>query len=162
MIKKLAIVALALIAFGGTMSAYAWFDTLQETKQETLTIGEGTDLVLQVKATAPAGKVLIPNGTVLGVNDVNQIVLSYDLNLSKVTQSNLQLNTSTSNILINGDASYASYVNIVITPTTTNINSDIVTVTVTVTLTEPLTEVIYNAIYNGEITFDITFTASQQ
>lgn len=161
MIKKLAIVALAVVAFGGTVSAYAWWDTLQETQSETLTVGEGTDLLLEVNATAPAGKVLVPSGVIMGVNDVDEIVLSYDVVLSKQAQSDLTLSVSVSNILISGSADYASYVNIGITPSSASINSDTITVTVTVTLTTPATEAIYNAIYNGDITFDLTFVAVQ-
>ena len=160
MIKKLVIVALAFAMFGGTMSAYAWWDSLAETQSETLTIGEGTDLVLAVNATAPAGKVLVPSGVVMGVNDVNEIVLSYDVNLSKEAQSDLELIIGVSNILIDGESTNASLVNIAVTPSTASINGDVVTVTVTVTLTEPLTESIYNAVVNGDITFDLTFNAS--
>ncbi len=160
MIRKLSILLVVLAAFGGTVSAYSWWDTLQVTQSETLTIGEGTDLVLAVNATAPAGKVLVPDGVVLGVNDVDEIVLSYDVNLSKEAQSDLELNTSVSNLLIDGDDTYISYVVIDVTPSTVDINDDTITVTVTVTLTEPLTEVIYNAVVNGDITFDLTFNAS--
>ncbi len=160
MIRKLAIVLVALLAFGGTVSAYSYWDTLQETQSETLTIGEGTDLVVAVNATAPPGKVLVPTGVVMGVNDVDAIVLSYDVNLSKEAQSALSLSTTASNILINGDATHASYVNISIAPVTTSINNGVVTITVTVTLTEPLTEAIYDAIINQNITFDLTFNAS--
>ena len=160
MIKKLGIVLVALVAFGGTVSAYSWWDTLQETQAETLEIGEGTDLVLAVNASAPEGKVLVPTGVVMGINDVNEIVLSYDVNLSKQAQSDLSLSTIVSNILINGDATNAYLVNISVTPSNTNINNGVVTITVTVTLSEPATEAIYNAIVNGDITFDLTFNAS--
>lgn len=159
MFKKLAIVLVALLAFGGTVSAYAWWDTLQETQNETLTVGEGTDLVVAVNATAPAGKVLVPAGVVLGVNDVNQIELTYDVNLSKEAQSALTLAVTASNVKIGGDATNAGLVNIAISPNQ-SVNSSVVTVTVTVTLTEPDTEVIYNAIINNDITFDLTFIAS--
>lgn len=159
MFKKLAIVLVALLALGGTVSAYAWWDTLQEEKSETLTVGEGTDLVVNVNVSEQAGKNLIPTGNVLGVNDVNEVVLTYDVNLSKQLQSNLTLGVTASNVLIGGDATNAGLVNIVITPNQ-DINSDVVTVTVTVTLTEPTTEAIYNAIINDDITFDLTFIAS--
>ena len=105
MIRRLAIVALAIVAFGGTVSAYAWWDTLEVTQNEVLEIGEGTDLVVEVNTSAPVGKVLVPSGVVLGINDVNEIVLSYDLNLSKEAQSALTLNTSVSNVEIDGDDS---------------------------------------------------------
>ena len=160
MIRKLVIALVALLALGGTVSAYAWWDTLQETQSETLTVGEGTDLVVAVNATAPAGKVLIPAGKVLGVNDVNSIVLSYDVNLSKTTQSDLTLDVAASNVQIDGSTTNAGLINIAISPASTAVNSSVVTVTVTVTLTEPTTEAIYNAIINGDITFDLTFVAS--
>jgi hypothetical protein len=160
MIKKLAILVVALVALGGTVSAYAWWDTLQESQSETLTIGEGTDLVVAANAVAPAGKVLVPSGVVLGVNDVNSIVLSYDLNLSKEAQSALTLSSSVSNILIDGSSVNAGLVNISVTPSSTSINNGVVTVTVTVTLTEPTTEAVYDAIINNDITFDLTFNAS--
>ncbi len=160
MIRRLAIVALAIVAFGGTVSAYAWWDTLEVTQNEVLEIGEGTDLVVEVNTSAPVGKVLVPSGVVLGINDVNEIVLSYDLNLSKEAQSALTLNTSVSNVEIDGDDSYASYVNIDITPSSTSINNGVITVTVTITLTEPLTEAIYDEIINADISFDLTFNAS--
>ena len=159
MFKKLAIVLVALLALGGTVSAYAWWDTLQETQNETLTVGEGTDLVVNVTASAPSGKVLIPAGQVLGVNDVNEIVLQYNVNLTKELQSDLTLAVTASNVLIGGDATNAGLVNIAITPNQ-NINSSTVSVTVTVTLTEPTTAEIYNAIINDDITFDLTFNAS--
>lgn len=160
MFKKLAILLVALVALGGTVSAYAWWDTLQETQSETVTIGEGTDLVVAVNATAPVGKVLVPTGKAIGTNDVDSIVLTYDVNLSQATTNDLTLNVAASNVLIGGDATNAGLVNIHITPSTTAVNSGTVLVTVTVTLTEPATEAIYNAIVNGSITFDLTFSAT--
>ena len=160
MIKKLAILLVALVTLGGSVSAFAWWDTTTQTQNEILTVGEGTTLTMDVVAAAPVGKVLVPSGVVLGINDVNEIVLSYDLNLSKEAQSALTLNTSVSNVEIDGDDSYASYVNIDITPSSTSINNGVITVTVTITLTEPLTEAIYEDIINADISFDLTFNAS--
>jgi hypothetical protein len=160
MIKKLAVVLVALLVFGGSVSAFAWWDTLQETQNETVTIGEGTDLVVAVNASAPAGKVLVPSGVTIGVNDVESIVLTYDVNLSKVTASDLTLGVTATNVTIDGDGTYAGLVGIVINPSSTNINNGNVVVTVTVTLTEPTTEAIYDSIVNGVISFDLVFNAS--
>lgn len=162
MMRKLMIALVALLALGGTVSAYAWWDTLQETQSETLTIGEGTDLVVAVTATAPVGKVLVPSGVVLGANDVDSIVLTYDVNLSKEAVSDLNLSVSASNVQINESTTNAGLVNIAVTPnvaTPVN-NTTVVTVTVTVTLNEPTTEAEYNAIVNQDITFDLTFSAA--
>jgi hypothetical protein len=160
MIKKLAIALVALLAMGGTVSAFAWWDTLTETQNETLTIGEGTDLVVGVNVAAPAGATLIPNGFVLGPNDVDSIVLSYNVNLSKVTASDLTLSVSATNVTIGGLTTNAGLVGIVISPSSTTINNSVVVVTVTVTLSEPASEAVYNAVINGQIAFDLVFNAA--
>ncbi len=161
MIKKIIILVVAVaVTFGGSISAYSWWDTLQEQQVEELTIGEGTDLILAVNATAPVGKVLVPSGVVMGVNDVDEIVLSYDINLSKEAQNDLELNVVVSELLINGNVANISLVNISVTPSTVDINDNVVTITVTVSIDEPLTEAIYNDIANGDITFNLTFNAS--
>ena len=68
MLKKLVVLLVALFAIGGSVSAYAWWDTLQQTQNETLTVGEGTTLTVDVVATAPVGKVLVPSGTIFLMN----------------------------------------------------------------------------------------------
>mgnify|MGYP001007664979 CR=1 FL=1 len=76
MFKKLAIVLVALVAFGGTVSAYAWWDTLQtEQTGQTLTIGEGTVLTVAANPSAELGKNLVPDEALLGVNDVKSYTL---------------------------------------------------------------------------------------
>ncbi len=160
MIKKLAIALVALLALGGTVSAFAWWDTLQETQNETLTVGEGTDLVLATVATAPAGKVLVPSGVILKTNDVNEITLTYNVNLDQTLATALNLNVAASNVQVGGATTHAGLVNINITQASSTVNNTQVLVTVVVTLTEPADEAAYNAIINQDITFDLTFSAS--
>lgn len=164
MIRKLALVVIALITFGGSVGAFAWWDTLSESRTaETLTIGEGTDLTITVNASAEAGKTLVPSGVILGANDVTSYTFTYDLVLSKQAAADLTLDATVSNVQIDGSAVNAGL--ITVTPTynaSQAINADTtVVVTLTVTMTEPSTEAIYNVVANGAITFDVTFNATQ-
>ena len=163
MIRRLVLVLVALVTFGGTVGAYAWWDNLTETRtNETLTIGEGADLTITVNASAEAGKTLVPSGALLGANDVTSYTFTYDLVLSKQLASDLTLTATVSNIQIDGATTNASL--ITVTPTyslSQTINADTtVVVTLTVTMAEPSTEAIYNAVANGVITFDVTFNAN--
>jgi hypothetical protein len=163
MLKRLALVLVALVTFGGSIGAYAWWDTLEETRTaETLSIGEGTDLTITVNASAEAGKTLIPTGVVVGANDVTSYTFTYDLALNKQAAADLTLTAVVSNIQIGGDGTNAGL--ITVTPSYSAsqvINADTtVVVTLTVTMTEPATEAVYNAVANQDITFDVTFTAN--
>lgn len=163
MVRKLLLVLVALVTFGGTVGAYAWWDTLTENRtNETLTIGEGADLTITVNASAEAGKTLVPSGTLLGANDVTSYTLTYDLALNKQLASDLTLTAAVSNVAIGGSTVNAGLVTV--TPTysvSQAINADTtVVVTLTVTLAEPTTEAIYNAVANADITFDVTFNAN--
>lgn len=160
MFKKLLVALVALVAIGGTVSAYSWWDTLQEETSETITIGEGTDLVLNVTAAVPTGKTLVPAGVVLTTNDLDQITLTYTVNLTQTALTDLNLSVIADNVKIGGLTTYASLVNIVVTNEAT-VNSAVDTVTVVVTLTEPADFTAYQAIINQAITFDLTFSASQ-
>jgi hypothetical protein len=161
MFKKLSFILLALFVLGGTAVAYAYWDNLQQTQNETITIGNGVTLQKEAVAVAPAGKVLVPTGVVLKANDVTSIVLTYNVKLDEAALTALNLSVSASNIQINGSSDYENLVNIAISPATTTVNATNVLITVTVTLTAPATVEIYNLIKNQPITFTLTFTATQ-
>lgn len=158
MIKKLAIAFVVLLAMGGTVSAFAWWDTLQETQSETLIIGEGNDLVVSVNVGATGDK-LIPTGMALASGEVNSITLTYNVNLSKTSAANLTFSVLASNVLINGLAANAGLVVIAIDAPVV-LNNGVSGVTVVITLSEPTTEAIYNLVKNQNITFDLIFSAT--
>jgi len=162
--KKLMVVLVALLALGGTVTAYSWWDNLEEQKSETLVVGEGIDLVVSDSVVTPAGKVLVPSEAVLKANDITEIVLTYNVNLDKAANQALDLNVVESNVLVGGVNTYSSLVEFVISTdvTATTVNADVVVVTVTISLGNPVDQTAYNAIINQDITFDLTFTATQQ
>ena len=158
--RNLLVVVLAIMLIGGLSASYAVWDNLSVAQEETINIGEGTSIQLAVVLEAPAGKKLVPNGVVMGPNDVDEVVLTYNVKLSRVAAADLTLSVVASDVEINGVDTYAGLVNIAIAHDAA-INSDDVLVTVTVTLTEPATPEAYNAIYNQDITFTLTFSAAQ-
>ena len=158
--KFMAAIAVAIV-LGGSAFAYAWWDNLDQTQEETLTIGQGVTLEVAASAVAPEGKFLVPTGAVLKANDVTEIVLTYNVALDQAVINPLTLSVVASDVLINADATYADLVNINIVKAETTVNNVDVLVTVTVTLTEPATEVAYNAVHNQPITFTLSFSATQ-
>ncbi|MDD4355488.1 MAG: hypothetical protein PHP61_06290 [Candidatus Izemoplasmatales bacterium] len=158
--KFMAAIAVAIV-LGGSAFAYAWWDNLDQTQEETLTIGQGVTLEVAASAVAPEGKFLVPTGAVLKANDVTEIVLTYNVALDQAVINPLTLSVVASDVLINADATYADLVNINIVKAETTVNNADVLVTVTVTLTEPATELAYNAVHNQPITFTLSFSAAQ-
>ena len=161
MIKKLAILLVALVTLGGSVSAFAWWDTTTQTQNEILTVGEGTTLTMDVVAAAPVGKVLVPSGTLLKTNDVESIVLTYDVYLDNALLTALNLGVTATNVQIGGSTANAGLVNVGISSAASTVNDTAVLITVTVTLTEPTTEAIYLAIVNQDITFTLNFSATE-
>jgi len=161
MLKKIIAALLIAVVLGGSAFAYAWWDNLAKTEEETLTIGSGVTLEVAAVATAPVGKVLVPESVVLKANDVESITLTYNVKLDQTAINPLTLTVSASDILIAGSATNAGLVNIDITQASPTVNGTDVLVTVVITLTEPTTVLIYNAIINQPITFTLSFTAAQ-
>mgnify|MGYP000998098010 FL=1 len=154
------VVALILALIGLTASSFAYWDRLTtEDKDNTVIIGEGAELKVTKNVTVTGA--LIPKTAVLGVGEVYEVVLEYDVKLSKEAQEDLVLNVEASNVLIGGDDTYSDLVNIEITGDFF-VNASGTKITVTVTLTEPTTSEIYEAIYGKTITFDLTFQGHAQ
>jgi len=154
------VVALILALIGLTASSFAYWDRLTtEDKDNTVIIGEGAELKVTKNVTVTGA--LIPKTAVLGVSEVYEVVLEYDVKLSKEAQEDLVLNVEASNVLIGGDDTYSDLVNIEITGDFF-VNASGTKITVTVTLTEPTTSEIYEAIFGKTITFDLTFQGHAQ
>jgi hypothetical protein len=160
--KRLFVVlVLAVVLFGSTFFAYSYWDNLQQSQSETITVGNGVTLQVAAQATVPSGKVLVPAGVVMKADDVNSVVLTYNVKLDQAANTALDLSVTSSNVEIGNATDNSGLVNIDISQAASTVNDSNVLVTVTVTLDEPGTVTAYNAIINQPITFDLTFTASQ-
>lgn len=160
MLKRILLVLLIAVLFGGTAMAFAYWDNLEQQQSETINIGDGVTLTVSAVAEAPAGSYLVPAGVVLKANDVEEVVLTYNVKLDQAALSALDLSVVASNVAIGGSTTNASLVNINISQASATVNDTDVLVTVTVTLSQPDTLEVYNLIKNQAITFDLTFTAA--
>ena len=161
MFKKIVIAIALLFVVGGSSLAYAWWDSLDKTQSETLSIGQGVTLRVAAVATAPAGKVLVPADAVLKADDVTSIVLTYNVDLDLTVVDPLDLSVTATNVEVGGSTANASLVNISISQSSATVNDADVLVTVTVTLSQPADFATYVAVINKTISFDLLFAASQ-
>lgn len=161
MFKKILAVIAVILLGGGSIYAFAYWDELEQTTNETIALGAGVTLTVDAVAIVPAGKFLVPEIAILKANDIKEIVLTYNVRLDLSVVTALDLAVVASNVLINGSAVNAALVNIGIVQAFTTVNAADVLVTVTITLTEPATFAIYELIRNQPITFSLTFTATE-
>ena len=161
MLKRLSVVLLVLLVSLSAGLVFAFWDQLSQTKAEVINVGEGVVLEVAAVAEVPSGKFLVPAGVVLKANDVEEVVLTYNVKLDQAAVDALNLAVVESDVLVGGAATYADLVNINIALASATVNGADVLVTVTVTLDEPATEAIYDAIKNKAISFTLTFTATQ-
>lgn len=158
--KKSVFVLFLLMLLGITATTYAFWDKLTNRQNDnTVTIGEGTTIVVNAVATPEEGKTLIPSGMVLGVNDVEEVVITYYVKLSKEAQNALNLNVTAENITVGGIENPFNLVNVAIVQDNALVNNVDVLVTITVTINTPVNESEYNSIANKQIKFDLVFKA---
>lgn len=157
--KLISAFVVMLFAFAAVVgTTYAWWNALENTQEEQITLGEGDEIIV-TEVTAGSG-ILIPESQTPTGSEVTEIIYTYEVsaNDEAIEAGAVNLTVAAQNILIGGDGTYASLVNIDITPSTTTVSGTPITITVTVTLTEPVDQTEYNAIVNQNITFDIVFT----
>lgn len=155
---------IALFAFMLTLTTlaiatFAYWDSLTKTRDETLEIGNGVELLVGAQATAPEGKVLVPSTAILKPNDVTKIVLTYKVRINQEIVDNLILKVTYADVKIGGEPADPNLVNILIEQNTSQLNNSNVLVTVTVTLNEP-TKAQYDSIANKPINFTLIFTGA--
>ena len=160
MFKKVLFVVLAVVLFGGSALAFAWWDNL-EVAENDVTIGIGQGVTISVNLDEQTTGVLVPSGVVLKTGDVTEVDVEFTVSLDSTDLLNaLDLEVLVTNIQIGGSTANAGLVNVVVTNPGTIQNSP-AEVTITVTLDMPGSQAVYDAIINEDITFDVTFTASQ-
>lgn len=167
-LKKILIIALAVIMFGGgTVGAYAWWDSLQVDVSETnvVTIGGGLDLVVATAVIDPAtdGN-LIPASAAATTGSTYSIDIDYDVNLDVAVDAPMTLSVNVTNITVDGVANPYGLIDVAIT-NPGSIQNSTVTVTLTVTIDDssldPADEAAAKTALEGnDISFDVTFQVS--
>ena len=149
------------IMFLITSSTYAIWDRTTNTQNKTVDVGVGTNLIVSVEATPPDGKSLVPTGSLVGVNDVEQILLTYKVRLSKATVDTVELEVTPLNVAIGGNYEYGVLVNIAISSLEEHLNNSDIIVSVIVTLNIPNDFDAINEVVGKTITFDLNFNAKK-
>lgn len=160
MYKKIIVILIILILLIGTGTAYAYWENSNSITTETIDVGYGLTLEMEALAKVPEGKILVPAGEAIRDNDIEEVVLTYTVNITEETSKELDLLVEVNNILIGGDSTYSDLVNIEIEQDSDTVNNSSVLITVTVTILEPSTYEIYSQIVNQNISFTINFDAS--
>ena len=101
--KKLitSILTFTLVLFTLGATTFAWWNLSTDTKEETLTIGTGA--VIQVELDSQTQGVLIPKGVALLDGQVNEIILDYSVDLENpISDGELFLEVLIDNVLFDG------------------------------------------------------------
>ena len=143
-------------------TTYAWWNMLTQVEEETITIGQGDEII--VSETLAGQGILVPTTQTPTDDEVTEVIFTYDVSANEeaIEAGAINLTVEAQNILIGGDGTYSNLVNIDITPNTETVSGTPITVTVTVTLDEPADQTAYEAVKNQIITFDIVFTIAEQ
>lgn len=94
------------------ISYYLW-DNNSDSYYSVLLIDEKTDLNLSVLVEAPRGKKLVPQGVILGANDVDKVVLTYYLTSNYIINYQ-KVNVEVLDIEIGGKSKNSDLINIYI------------------------------------------------
>ena len=148
-----------LFLMAGTAFTYAFWDSLNKSDTQDITIGEGVTLIVTCDV-EPEGT-LVPESAILKEGDVTEVEYTYTVSLDKEIIEPLSLTVICSEITIDGNENLGNLVNVSI-EAPEEIQNTSVTVTVKVTLDEPDTEEDYNSVINQDISLKLEFTALNQ
>lgn len=160
MMRKLLSMFILILLFGANTAAFAYWDTTQVNRVETVTLGEGLSLSIDAEVGPPEGMVLVPKQAVLKPGDVKEITLEYLIRLDEIPEDELELEVLASNVRIDGDTTYAEYIQFNYITSAPNLTEAYARATIKITLNEPATRDIYESIKNGILTFTLNFYAN--
>ena len=158
--RRNSIIVLFLLITTITSLSYAFWDILNRDQKPIVDIGKGMEIIVSVNTEDEFGKTLIPDGAVLGENDVYNYTITYHVRLNKYKEEPMILNVRESNVKIGGETLHSELVNIVIILDKSTVNVQNVLVTVIISLLEPPSKEVYDVIVNKQISFDLIFSAS--
>jgi len=162
MVRKLSAVVLLLFLFAGSATAFAWWDTLDRSASEEVTIGVGTRLSLDASTQSAEGN-LIPLSANLKEGDVQEVVFTYTLSLDETITGTLPFSVDVNALEVGGVANPFNLVDVDVN-TPTEIGNDAITVTITLTILDPSetdAEDAYEAYAGKDITFTVDFSVGE-
>lgn len=125
----------------------------------TIELNEKALIEVNVDMTVPEGKNLVPKGVIMGVNDINEITLTYKVKLKGDISRDYNLNVYTDKLKVGNTKEFNHLVNFEYDFEQT-IDEKETNVIITVSLNEPSNEKEYLGIVNKNITFSIVFQAN--
>ena len=152
-IVRLATMSFLLIGFAFTSSSALsyWKEVTVSRDIELVTIGEAIDIVINDLNENAEKKYLVPNGYVSAMDETDQIILEYNVSVSRELLNAVDLHINIKDILVDDNTEYSHLVDITILGISDEVVLDLynstLLVTVEIKLIEPID--INEAIDNG-------------
>ena len=151
-VKFVFILFLLIIGFAFTLTSFNMFNDEKVVSANQLNLNNKEEIVLNQLVTNDSSKRLVPVGTILGVDDINEVVMEYEVLVNK---NDVELIVQVDNVLIGNEDSYSHLINIEISQEHVD---DKYLVKAIISLNMPANETEYNAIANKQITFSLVFS----
>ena len=151
-VKFVFILFLLIIGFAFTLTSFNMFNDEKVVSANQLNLNNKEEIVLNQLVTNDSSKRLVPVGTILGVDDINEVVMEYEVLVNK---NDVELIVQVDNVLIGNEDSYSHLINIEISQEHLD---DKYLVKAIISLNMPANETEYNAIANKQITFSLVFS----
>lgn len=140
--KKIITLLTLLLCVSLAIGAYAWWDFTTKDDSTDISVGDYVTLTLSDGVLSPADKNLVPEGALLGPDDVTELTVTYTLSIDK------ELATSaTINVEIDNPDEDLFVITYNLSDTTVN-QGDTITLTVTVSLIDDAELNDYSSIQN--------------
>lgn len=152
--KKVFVAILMVVAILLTFHSFNQMNEKQFVSGSQIILEENQELVLNKKLTVDSNKRLVPIGAILGEGEVNEVKVSYFVEMPDIESIGLKIEIK--NVLIGNDNTYSDLVNISIIQTSVGKNANVEAI---ITLNMPASEVEYRSLLNQPITFNLVFTA---
>lgn len=144
--KSLLSVALVLLLVTLATLTFAFWDQLTGNADGKVQIGEGKKITI-TETLSPEGR-LIPNGAAKGANDVYEVEVKYEVELTEFVEGfELVVEGATAHELVNLEINHGQFTE----------NTLTVEVVATFTLDEPANEAEYMEVAGKAITYSLTF-----
>ncbi len=127
-------------AFTSTSALSYWKEVTVPLDIELVTIGEPVEVVIEDLNKDREIKYLVPSGYILTTDETDQIVLEYEVGVSKELLNVVDLHINVEDILVDGDSIYSHLVNITVMGSSDEVILDLYNSTILITIVIQLEE----------------------